>query len=150
MPRTNTDPGTSDEPVDIHLIEDNPGDVRLTRAAFDDASVSHTFHVSTDGDDALEYLLEDDGYPDLVLLDLDLPGSDGHEILERISADPQLRRLPVIVLTSSDASDDVSKCYDANANAYLTKPTDPDEFATLVEIVERFWFEQVQLPSISS
>ena len=144
----------SEEPVDVLLVEDNPGDARLAREAFGSADGETTLDVVTDGDDAVEHLLRDSRagaatLPDLVLLDLNLPGRDGHEILDTIRCDSRLRRLPVVMLTSSRAAEDVEKCYDADANAYLSKPTDPDEFVDLAEAVQEFWFEHVHLPPLS-
>ncbi|WP_049923492.1 response regulator [Halopiger djelfimassiliensis] len=144
-----------DEPVEILLIEDNPGDIRLTREAFSDLSTDVTLSVSTDGDDALELLARryaDDtaSVPDLVLLDLNLPRMSGFEFLEAVQADPTLSRLPVLVLTSSNAYEDVLESYELAANAYLTKPTDPAEFASIAETVVEFWFRQAALPPIPS
>ncbi|WP_306060542.1 response regulator [Natronococcus wangiae] len=142
---------TSDGPVDILLVEDNPGDVRLIQEAFKETEIEQTHQVFTNGEDALDFLLESNecSPPDLVFLDLNLPGKDGCEILETIRDDSQLERLPVIILTSSEDSDDVERCYRANANAYLTKPTDLDELVSVVKSVEQFWAEHVQLPLIS-
>ena len=139
------------EPIDILLVEDNPGDVRLVQEAFSTASDLETkFTVFSDGVSAVEYLsdpsLADDQYPLLLLLDLNLPRMDGFEVLEAIQDDPGLSRLPVLVLTSSTDEDDVADCYERAANAYLTKPNGPDEFDALVEAVEHFWFETVRLP----
>ena len=139
------------EPIDILLVEDNPGDVRLVEEAFSTASDFETnFTVFSDGVSAVEYLSEpspvDDEYPLLLLLDLNLPRMDGFEVLEAIRDDPGLSRLPVLVLTSSTDEDDVADCYERAANAYLTKPNGPDEFDALVEAVEHFWFETVRLP----
>lgn len=144
-----------EKPIDVLLVEDNPGDVRLTREAFETTDTETTLHHVTDGDAALDYLSVGDtadsgSAPDLVLLDLDLPGTDGYEILEAIREDARLQYLPVIVLTSSDADEDVSRCYRANANAYVTKPTDCDEFTRMVEAFDQFWFQQVRLPPSSS
>ncbi|WP_394743224.1 response regulator, partial [Natronococcus roseus] len=104
----------------------------------------------TNGDDAVEFLREsaDNELPDLILLDLNLPGRDGCEILEVIRDDPRLKPLPVLMLTSSEAEEDVARCYDARANAYLTKPTDPAEFISLLDAFEGFWVEQARLPPI--
>ncbi|WP_293028212.1 response regulator [Natronococcus sp.] len=141
-----------DEPVDVLLIDDNPGDVRLIQEAFKTArtTVETQLHAVNTGDDALAVLARTDGAgippPDLVLLDLNLPGRDGCEVLERIKNDRQLRRLPVLMLTSSADEDDVSRCYGANANAYLTKPVDPDEFVSTVEAIDRFWFGRTRFP----
>lgn len=136
------------DPIDILLVEDNSGDVRLTRKALKETRRGHSLDVFSDGDDALDFLLDDPSSdPDLVLLGLDLPGTNGDEILETLKSDPQLRHLPVIILTGSEADEDITRCYESRANAYVTKPATHDEFASVIESVERFWFEQVQLPS---
>ena len=141
--------------IEILLVEDNPGDIRLTEEAFEAATIDAEITVRTisNGDDAVDFLNEraDDetrSIPDIALVDLNLPGKDGCAVLDVIGADPQLKRLPVIILTSSANRDDIERCYDARANAYVTKPTTPDEFESLVESVGQFWFQQVQLPSV--
>ncbi|WP_323190364.1 response regulator [Halostella sp. PRR32] len=140
-------------PVDILLVEDNPGDVRLTREAFDTADFEVTIDAVSDGADALEYLNDREGtdsspYPDLILLDLNLRRMDGFEVLENIRDDPVLSRLPVLVLTSSEAQEDIIRSYELSANAYLTKPSGPDEFVSLVRAVRDFWVEAVHLPRV--
>lgn len=140
----------SPEPVRILLVEDNPGDVRLVREAFRDAAVEAIFHTVSDGDAALEFLRDrrDAADPDLTLLDLNLPRTGGFEVLEAIKNDPDLDAPPVIVLTSSEATEDVARSYELCANAYLTKPSDPTEFAELGRAVEAFWFnESTVLPA---
>ena len=137
--------------ADILLVEDNPGDVRLTQEAFDEAQIDGELHVATDGEDALDFLYcrgahADTPAPDLVLLDLNLPKRSGIEVLEEIRNDPDLQRTPVIVLTGSKAPEDVTRCYELHSNAYLTKPVDPDEFVELVEAFETFWLRLAQLP----
>ncbi|RQG90368.1 response regulator [Natrarchaeobius halalkaliphilus] len=139
-------------PIDILLVEDNPGDARLTEEAFEAHSNEVTLSVTTSGDEALEVLRkrrdEDPAtVPDLVLLDLNMPGMDGFEFLRTIKADSAFTRLPVLVLTSSTASEDVLESYELAANAYLTKPTDPDEYAAIADAVVAFWFERASLPS---
>ena len=143
----------SDEPITILLVEDNPGDVRLTREAFEAANFEHRLHVVPTGDDAIDFLTHQGEhatapYPDLVLLDLNLPGKNGDEVLGSIRENPQLTRLPVLMLTSSVASEDIVACYEATANAYLTKPSDFDEFVSLVKALERFWIGQARLPRV--
>ena len=138
-------------PVDILLVEDNPGDVRLTQEAFKEGHIDNTLHVATDGTEALSFLFQrgehaDAPRPDIVLLDLNLPRKDGDEVLEELRADPDLRRIPVIVLTSSKAHEDIERSYERSANAYLTKPVDPDEFVDVVRSLERFWLSIVTLP----
>lgn len=142
---------SSAEPFTILHVEDSPGDVRLIREAFDKTPGETRIHAVTNGDDAIDVLRgeEPDGsasLPDLILLDLNLPGRDGHDVLEAVKDDPNLQRIPVIILTSSDAPDEVTRCYEAYANAYLTKPTTPDEFISMAESVQRFWFSVAILP----
>lgn len=143
------------DPIDILLVEDNPGDIRLTKEALAATEFDATIHTVTDGTDALKVLDErqDDEslpYPDLLLLDLNLPQMGGLDVLDAIDADSELPPLPVIVLTSSDAAEDVVSSYERSANAYLTKPTDHDEFVSMVQSVETFWIETAQLPPVSS
>ncbi|RKD97443.1 response regulator [Halopiger aswanensis] len=141
------------EPVEILLVEDNPGDVRLIQEAFKELPTEVTLCVVTDGDDALTLLqnrrAEAAALPDLVLLDLNLPRMGGLEFLEAIQDEPAFARLPVLVLTSSEAYEDVLESYELAANAYLTKPTDPDEFSSMVETIAEFWFQRVALPPMA-
>lgn len=141
---------SSEDAIDILLVEDNPGDVRLIQEAVKVTDRVVSLQTVSSGDGAVEFLHEAsaDSLPDLVLLDLNLPGRDGCGVLEAIRDDPQLKLLPVIVLTSSETDEDVARCYEARANAYLTKPTSPDEFISLVSTLERFWIEQARLPPI--
>lgn len=141
----------SGEPVDILLVEDNPGDVRLTQEAFKEGNIANTLHVATDGVEALDFLHKRDEYadapcPDIVLLDLNLPRKNGDEVLEKIRDDSDLSDLPVIILTSSEAEEDIVKSYELQANAYLTKPVDPEGFIQTVRSFERFWLELVRFP----
>lgn len=147
---TSAHQSSSDDTLDILLVEDNPGDIRLTREAFKSAKQEIALQTVTNGDNSVRFLQESsaDELPDLVLLGLNLPGRDGCEVLEIIRDDPRLKPLPVLMLTSSAADEDVARCYDARANAYLTKPTDPAEFSSLVDRFETFWVEQARLPSI--
>ena len=134
--------------IDILLVEDNPGDVRLTELALEEVGISHDLQVVKDGKAAVERLRgsESDPGPDLVLLDLDLPRLHGTEVLEELKSDPELRRLPVIVLTSSTADADVRASYDRHANAYVEKPADVDDFVEVARQIERFWLSTVKLP----
>lgn len=142
------------KPIDILLVEDNPGDVRLTREALKEGKVLNNLHVTMDGMEALAFLKQEGEYrhavrPDIVLLDLNLPKKDGREVLAEIKADPGLRRIPVVILTTSKAEEDVIKTYDLHANCYITKPVDLDQFITVVKSLEDFWFTIVRLPSES-
>ncbi|ELY62088.1 response regulator [Natronolimnohabitans innermongolicus] len=142
------------EPIDILLVEDNPGDVRLTEEAFKQLPTETTIHVATDGDEALDQLSSKrderaSSLPDLILLDLNLPRMGGLEFLDAIQDDTTLRRIPVLVLTSSNAVEDVLESYTLAANAYLTKPTDPIEYTEMVESVAEFWFERAALPPMT-
>lgn len=139
---------TRNNPVpDILLVEDNPGDVRLTREAFQAAEFEVRLHTVTDGVEAIDFLRSTQSpAPELVLLDLNLPRKGGFDVLETIRGDPELEHLPVLVLTSSTAQKDVLSAYEQHANAYLTKPDTPTAFAELVQSVEEFWIETVRLP----
>jgi chemotaxis family two-component system response regulator Rcp1 len=137
--------------IDILLVEDNPGDVRLTREAFKEGKVLNNLYVAGDGIEALEFLRHEGKYakvpyPDIILLDLNLPRKDGRELLADIKSDPNLRRIPVVILTTSKAEEDIIKTYDLHANCYITKPVDLDKFITVVKSVEDFWFTIVRLP----
>lgn len=141
------------EPIDILLVEDNPGDVRLTQEAFRDGRINNTLHVVTDGKEALDFLYRRGEYsdapcPNIVLLDLNLPRMDGHEVLAEIRDDPEFNHVPVIILTSSEAQEDVIQSYELQSNAYLTKPVAPDEFVDLVRTFEEFWLTLVRLPPV--
>ena len=144
---------SSERPIDILLIEDNPGDIRLTRIAFEEARVRNDLHVVQNGGDALDYLRQRGEYsevprPDIVLLDLNLPGMSGFDILETVKKDVDLKAIPVIVLTSSDAEEDIVKSYEEHANAFLKKPVDADEFIDLARSLGEFWIQMVELPSV--
>ncbi|MDD5368110.1 MAG: response regulator [Anaerolineaceae bacterium] len=143
---------TSVKPIDILLVEDNPGDVRLTREALKEGKVLNTMFVAQDGVEALAFLNHEGKYahevrPDIILLDLNLPRKDGREVLAEIKTDPVLRRIPVVILTTSKAEEDVINSYDLHANCYITKPVDLDQFVEVVRSVEDFWFTIVKLPS---
>ena len=138
-------------PVEILLVEDNPGDVRLTREALREGKVRNNLAVAVDGVEAIAYLRKEGEYadavrPDLILLDLNLPRKDGREVLKEIKADPALRNIPVVVLTSSQAEEDIVRAYDLHANCYVTKPVDLDQFIRVVESIADFWFTIVKLP----
>ena len=139
-------------PIEILLVEDSPGDVRLTQEALRDAKVRNNLHVVRDGVEAMAFLRREGARfaecprPDLVLLDLNLPRMSGHEVLADIKADPALRRIPVVILTTSQAEQDVLRTYDLHANCYITKPVDLDQFITVVQSIEDFWLTIVRLP----
>jgi CheY-like chemotaxis protein len=139
------------EPVEILLAEDNPGDVKLTRKALEKGRLANNLHVVNDGVETMQFLLGEGEYegrprPDLVLLDLNMPRKDGREVLEEIKEHRKLKRIPVVVLTSSEAEEDVLRSYDLHANAYLTKPVDFDGFIDVVGTLEEFWLQVVKLP----
>jgi len=138
-------------PIQILLVEDNPGDVRLTREVLKDGRINNILNVVSDGVEALAFLRHEGEYAnakqqDLVLLDLNLPKKDGREVLAEMKADPALRRIPVIVLTSSSAELDILGAYDLHANCYITKPVDLDEFTKVLRSIEDFWLSIVKLP----
>jgi CheY-like chemotaxis protein len=140
-----------DEPVEILLVEDNPGDVRLTQEAFREGRIENKLTVAGDGEGALELLrgrlAVGEARPGLILLDLNLPRMDGRDVLAELKGDPQLKVIPVVVLTSSSAERDVVESYERNANAYITKPIDIDEFLAAIRALEGFWLSVVRLPA---
>ncbi|TYL40665.1 response regulator [Natronococcus pandeyae] len=143
----------TEDRVRVLLVESDPDDAQLVCEAFGDVSTETAVDVATDGEEALEFLEQRDEatpVPDLVLLNLELPGMGGLEVLESIRGDGELVHLPVLVLTDSNAIDDVNESYDRAANAYLTKPSDPAAFETIANAIERFWFERASLPPIHS
>lgn len=138
-------------PVEILLAEDNPGDVKLTEKALEKGKVINNLHVVTDGVEAMKYLRQEGTYasaprPDLLLLDLNMPRKDGQEVLRDVKADEDLRRIPVVVLTSSEAEEDIVDSYDLHANAYLTKPVDFEGFVDIIGTIEEFWLSVVKRP----
>ncbi len=142
---------TQPSPIDILLVEDNPGDAELTREALAGSKLLSRLHVVRDGVEALSFLRQEGDYaqaprPDLVLLDLNLPRKDGRAVLKEIKADPSLRLIPVVVLTSSQAEQDVARAYELNANCYVTKPVGLEQFLTIVQSIEQFWLTVVKLP----
>jgi two-component system, chemotaxis family, response regulator Rcp1 len=139
------------EPVQILLVEDSPGDIRLTREVLRDAKIANELHVVGDGDQAMAFLRREGDYaemprPDLILLDLNLPRKDGREVLAELKDEPDLHLIPVIVLTTSAAGEDVLRSYDLKAACYITKPIDLDEFIGVVRSIESFWLSIVRLP----
>ena len=139
------------KPVEILLVEDNPGDVRLTQETLKDFKVLNHLSVVGDGVEAMAFLRREGKYaeasrPDLILLDLNLPKKDGREVLAEIKVDEQLKRIPVVILTTSSAEQDILKTYELHANCYITKPVDLDQFSAVVKSIEQFWFTTVKLP----
>ncbi|MBI5468272.1 MAG: response regulator [Deltaproteobacteria bacterium] len=144
-------PKTNGLPIEILMIEDNPSDVRLTKEAFKDAKVRNRMHVAVDGEDAMVFLRREGRHseaprPDLILLDLNLPKKNGREVLAEIKADSELKRIPVVILTTSDDERDIMTAYDLHVNAYVKKPVDLEQFIKIVEAVEDFWLTVVKLP----
>ncbi len=142
---------TTGSPIEILLVEDNPADVRLTVEILKETKVRNVLTVASDGNEALELLRRTGRYthavrPDLILLDLNLPKKDGKQVLAEIKADPALKRIPVVILTSSKAEEDVVKSYNLYANCYVTKPVDLEQFVKVVKSVEDFWLTIVKLP----
>jgi chemotaxis family two-component system response regulator Rcp1 len=141
------------QPIEILLVEDNLGDARLAEEALKDCKIHNNLYHVEDGVEALRFLRRQDNYqdvpiPDLILLDLNLPRKDGREVLAEIKEDPELRLVPVVVLTTSEAERDLVKTYDLHANAYVVKPIDLDRFIEVVEAIENFWFTIVKLPQV--
>jgi chemotaxis family two-component system response regulator Rcp1 len=139
-------------PIDVLLVEDSPGDVRLTQEAFRDANRGVRLHVASDGVEAMAFLRQTGAHmnaprPDLILLDLNLPKMDGREVLANIKADGSLRSIPTVILTTSEAEADIAKSYDLQANCYLSKPVELEEFEALVKSINDFWLTKVKLPS---
>jgi len=138
-------------PIEILLVEDNLGDIRLAQEALKEAKVLNHLFPSTNGEEALAFLRREGPYanaprPDLIFLDLNLPKKDGREVLAEIKADPDLRRIPVVILTSSAAEEDILKTYDLHANCYVSKPVDLERFIAVVKTIEEFWVSIVRLP----
>jgi two-component system, chemotaxis family, response regulator Rcp1 len=139
-------------PIEILLVEDNPGDVRLTIEALKDGKVTNNLRVAKDGEEALDCLFQRGNFhdcvkPDIILLDLNLPKKDGREVLKIIKTDAVLRQIPVVVLTTSKAEEDILKSYNYHANCYITKPIDMNEFLNVIRMTEDFWLTIVKLPT---
>ncbi len=139
------------KPIVILLVEDNPGDARLTRKGLASSKVRNLLHVARDGDEALAFLrrqgtFRDAPMPDLILLDLNLPRRDGREVLREVKGDPKLCHIPVLILSTSKAERDVVECYQSHANAYLVKPVDLEEFERLASMIRDCWLGMIQLP----
>jgi CheY-like chemotaxis protein len=139
------------QPIEVLLVEDDPGDELMTREAFADNKIRNTLHVARDGQEALDFLYRrgdhgDAPRPDLILLDLNLPRYDGRQVLEKIKNDPELALIPVVVLTTSSAEEDILRSYKLHANAYVTKPVDLDQFIAAVRQIDEFFVSVVRLP----
>jgi chemotaxis family two-component system response regulator Rcp1 len=139
------------KPIEILLVEDNPGDVQLAREALEDSKLHNRLHAVDDGEKAIAFLRHQDEYaeaprPDLILLDLNLPRKDGREVLAEIKTDEDLKRIPVVILTTSNAEEDVLKSYNLHANCYITKPLNLDQFLHVVRSIQDFWLSIVVLP----
>ena len=144
-------PGKQCKAIEILLVEDNPADVRLTLEALKDTKMRNTLNVVEDGVEAIAYLRREGKFakaarPDLILLDLNLPRKDGREVLAEVKADEDLRRIPIVILTTSKAEQDIVKTYNLHANCYITKPVDLEQFVTVVKAIEDFWLTIVRLP----
>ena len=142
---------TAATPIEILLVEDSPGDVRLTKEALRDAKVRNNLHVASDGMEATDFLKRQGKHasaphPDLILLDLNLPKKGGWQVLEEIKADPRLKSIPVVILTTSGAEEDILRSYQHHANCYITKPVDLDQFLKVVKTIDNFWLTIVKLP----
>lgn len=138
-------------PIEILLVEDSPGDVRLTKEALKESKLKNNLHVVNDGAEAMNFLYKKGNYadtprPDLILLDLNLPKKDGREVLAEIKADENLKFIPVVVLTVSKSEEDIHRSYGLHANCYIVKPIDFGQFITVVKAIENFWFTIVKLP----
>jgi chemotaxis family two-component system response regulator Rcp1 len=136
---------------EVLLVEDNPGDVRLTREALKDAKVHINLHVTSDGVEAMAFLNREGEYaevprPDMILLDLNLPRKDGRQVLEEIKATPALMTIPIVILTTSESEEDILRSYRLHANCYISKPVDLDGFLTVVKCIDNFWLTIVKLP----
>ena len=143
----------ANRPIEILLVEDNPGDVRLTLEAFKDGRILNHLSVVRDGVEALAFLRREGLYatalrPDLIVLDLNLPRKDGREVLAEIKSHPEWRRIPIVILTTSAADNDVVRAYDLGANCYIVKPVDFERFMRIIRSIEEFWLRVVKLPSI--
>jgi chemotaxis family two-component system response regulator Rcp1 len=132
--------------IDILLVEDNPADVRMAEIALRDSKIAIRLHVARDGIEAMEFLHREAQMPDLILLDLNLPGKDGREVLAEIKSDSKLKTIPVVILTTSDAQSDILHTYNMHANCYIIKPLDLDEFMAVMKHLKDFWLKTVSLP----
>jgi len=139
--------------IEILLVEDDPGDELITREAFEHNKLKNNLHVAHDGEEGLDFLYQRGPYegaprPDLILLDLNLPKYDGRQLLEKVKSDPDLSRIPIVVLTTSSAESDILRSYELHANAYVTKPVDLDQFINAVRQIDEFFIQVVRLPGL--
>lgn len=146
-------PRANGKPIEILLVEDNPGDARLTEEALKEGKVTNSLSTVKDGVEALAFLRREAGYenaprPDLVLLDLNMPRMDGRQVLEQIKEDDDLKMIPVVVLTTSRSHDDINRAYDLNCNCYIAKPVDLEQFIEAIESIDNFWLTVVTLPPV--
>ena len=142
---------TGNNDINILLVEDNPGDIRLTREAFKESNLDAELYVTHDGEEAISFLMKKKKYrnmprPDLILLDLNLPKKDGREVLKEIKTHPALMQIPVVILTTSRADEDISNAYNLYANCYIAKPIGLEEFLDVIQCIWNFWLKVVQLP----
>lgn len=147
-----TEMNSRTNPIKILLVEDNPGDVRLIKEVFKDAKIFNAMQIAYDGETAMKILRKQAEYsdcatPDMILLDLNLPKKDGREVLREVKNDDDLKCIPVVILTTSNAEEDLIETYKMNANCYITKPVDLDQFINVVKSIENFWLSIVKLPS---
>ena len=138
--------------LEILLVEDNPGDIRLTQEAFKESGINYKLHIATDGIEALNFLYQKDEYvdapiPSIIILDLNLPKRDGREVLKSIKTNNTLKKIPVVILTTSKSEEDIFHTYDLHANCYITKPVDLDQFITVIQSIKHFWLSVVKLPN---
>ena len=148
-----TSPSSAGRAIEILLVEDDPGDELITREAFEHNKLKNNLHVAHDGEEGLDFLYRRGPYagaprPDLILLDLNLPKYDGRQLLEKVKSDPDLARIPVVVLTTSSAEEDILRSYQLHANAYVTKPVDLDQFINAVRQIDEFFIQVVRLPGL--
>lgn len=132
--------------IDILLVEDNPADIVLMEEVLADAGIAFNIHAASDGDEVLVYLRREGSLPDLIILDLNIPKKHGLEVLREIKEDEQLKHIPVLIMTTSQAKEDILNCYKLHANCYIVKPVGPEQFVKVVKAIELFWFFTVQLP----
>ncbi len=145
--------GLNGRPVEILLVEDNEGDIGLVEEVFQEGRINNNLSVAEDGEEAMMFLRNQGQFteatrPDLILLDLNLPGMDGREVLKEVKEDDDLKKIPIVVLTTSKAEEDILKSYDLHANSYITKPVDFNQFMNVIKSIETFWLEVVKLPSV--